>query len=70
MSMTFKAQTTQPQGWPTRRMAEWANTNNITSLAALDTWLLNNVTTIAQARVVFRELIVALYQGAADGENA
>ena len=54
--------------WPTRRMAAWASTNGITSVAALDTWLTNNVTTIAQARVVFRELIVMAFQISNAGE--
>jgi hypothetical protein len=54
--------------WPTRRMAAWASTNNITSVAALDAWLTANVTTIAQARVVFRELIVSLFQISNSGE--
>lgn len=55
-------------GWPTRRLASWAATNSISSIADLQTWLTANVTTLAQARVVLLELCVAMVQIANDGE--
>ena len=65
---TVFANTGSSLGWPTRRLATWAKNNNITTQAELQTWLTNNVTTLAQARTILIELCIAMVALANEGE--